>query len=163
MVHDRQVGMKTGKDFKKKKQRAWCKILPNNNLRCTIARLGWRQFWFLTIWLNFQTLMHLRLASKPQEFYHALKGKPLFLKVVCTCITQIAVDSSSNEYICIRYTMLRFVKKYPCLLVFWHCQIELKSAQTALSSVLTPSCHLDMDKKVPQTILASVYTHTHTP
>ena len=155
--------MKTGKDLKKRKQRAWCKILPNNKLWCTIARLGWKQFWFLTIWLNFQTLMHLRLASKPQEFYHALKGKPLFLKVVCTCITQIAVDSSSNEYICIRYTMLRFVKKYPCLLVFWHCQIELKSAQTALSSVLTPSCHLDMDKKVPQTILASVYTHTHTP
>ena len=52
-------------------------------------------------------------------------------------------------------------KMVPLLLIFWHCQIELKSAQTALASVLTPSCHLDMDKKYPNPS-GQVFTHTHT-
>ena len=42
--------------------------------------------------------MHLRQASKPQEFFHA-KGRPFFEKwSVYMAITQIAIDSSSNEY-----------------------------------------------------------------
>ena len=44
-----------------------------------------------------------------------------------------------------------FVNRYRRLLVFWHCWVEEKSAQTILASVLTPKplryeiAHLDMD------------------
>ena len=66
--------------------------------------------------------------------------------------------------LCIGYTVLRFVKGHPCLLVILHCQVELKIAQAILASVLTPPktrhCWFGCGKKVQQTILASVYTPT---
>ena len=40
--------------------------------------------------------------------------------------------------ICIKYTTLRFVKRYPFSLVFWYYPVVLKSAQTILVTILTP-------------------------
>ena len=40
--------------------------------------------------------------------------------------------------ICIKYTTLRFVKRYPFLLVFLYYLVVLKSAQTILVTILTP-------------------------
>ena len=57
--------------------------------------------------------------------------------------------------ICTKYTLLRFGEDYNCLLVFWHCWNELKSAQTILASVLTllkqdkTIAHLDVEKGAP--------------
>ena len=38
----------------------------------------------------------------------------------------------------IKYTILRFIKRNPCLFVFWHCRIELKSEQIFLTHILNP-------------------------
>ena len=40
--------------------------------------------------------------------------------------------------ICIKYTTLRFVKRYPFLLVFLYYLVVLKSAETILVTILTP-------------------------
>ena len=42
--------------------------------------------------------------------------------------------------------LVKGLKGWPCLLGFWHCRIELKSAQTILASVLTPP---PSNKKLP--------------
>ena len=62
--------------------------------------------------------------------------------------------------ICIEYTILRFVKEYPCLF-FLHCGVKLKSTQTILAKTLWPTLKQlpiwTWTKKVPQAIWASIY------
>ena len=60
--------------------------------------------------------------------------------------------------ICIKYTILRLVKVYPCLLVLSWAK-KCTNHHDKPSDPLKPEiAHFDMDQKVPKTIQTSVYT-----
>ena len=109
--------------------------------------------------------MHLRQAFKSREFFYA-KGRPFFEKwFVYIAMTQIAIDSASNKYMHQIYNV-ELWKRIPLLACFltlpnWAKNfINHPGKRSDPPTLKQEIAHLDMDKKVAQTIWASFYTLT---